>query len=150
MLYGYFQKVVLAEYLAIAVDNVYNTCAERTGYQLLIATVFVCVSDLLDFRSYSNIAIGAAKVIRLYAHEISIPVFSMSVAEFWKMAHFALYVVLGLSCIPLGGNRKGKVRKWFNLMVVFLVSGLWHGASWHYVFWGGLNGAYQVLSGCMS
>ena len=70
----------------------------------------------------------------------------MSVAEFWRRWHISLSTWFrDYLYIPLGGNRKGKVRKWFNLMVVFLVSGLWHGASWHYVFWGGLNGAYQVL-----
>ena len=147
MLYGYFQKVVLAEYLAIAVDNVYNTCAERTGYQLLIATVLFAFQIYCDFGSYSNIAIGAAKVMGFTLMEnFNTPYFSMSVAEFWRRWHISLSTWFrDYLYIPLGGNRKGKVRKWFNLMVVFLVSGLWHGASWHYVFWGGLNGAYQVL-----
>ena len=147
MLYGYFQKVVLAEYLAIAVDNVYNTCAERTGYQLLIATVLFAFQIYCDFGSYSNIAIGAAKVMGFTLMEnFNTPYFSMSVAEFWRRWHISLSTWFrDYLYIPLGGNRKGKVRKWFNLMIVFLVSGLWHGASWHYVFWGGLNGAYQVL-----
>lgn len=147
MLYGYFQKVVLAEYLAIAVDQVYNTYLERTGFQLLTATILFAVQIYCDFASYSNIAVGAAKIMGFHLMEnFETPYLSESVAEFWRRWHISLsgwfrdYLY-----IPLGGSKKGKWRKWCNVMIVFLVSGLWHGASWHYVLWGGLNGAYQVV-----
>lgn len=147
MLYGYFQKVVLAEYLAMAVDGVYNTYLERTGFQLLIATVLFAVQIYCDFASYSNIAVGAAKIMGFHLMEnFETPYLSESVAEFWRRWHISLsgwfrdYLY-----IPLGGSRKGKRKKYANIMIVFLVSGLWHGASWHFVLWGGLNGAYQVI-----
>lgn len=146
MLYGFFQKVVLSEYLAIAVDNVYDTYMERTGFQLLTATVLFAFQIYCDFGSYSNIAIGAAKVMGFQLMEnFDTPYFSESVAEFWRRWHISLSSWFkDYLYIPLGGSRKGRLRKQFNLMVVFLVSGLWHGASWHFVVWGFLNGAYQV------
>ncbi len=147
MLYGYFQKVVLAEYLAIAVDNVYNNFEDRTGFQLLIATILFAFQIYCDFGSYSNIAIGAARVMGFRLMEnFNTPYFAVSVADFWRRWHISLSTWFrDYLYIPLGGNRKGKLRKHFNLMVVFLVSGLWHGASWHYVVWGGLNGIYQII-----
>ena len=147
MLYGFFQKVVLAEYLAIAVNSVYNTYTQRTGFQLLTATVLFAFQIYCDFGSYSNIAIGAAKVMGFRLMEnFNTPYFAVSVADFWRRWHISLSTWFrDYLYIPLGGNRKGRVRKWFNLMIVFLVSGLWHGANWHFVIWGGLNGAYQVI-----
>lgn len=147
MLYGFFQKVVLSEYLAIAVNSVYDTYTERTGFQLLIATILFAFQIYCDFGSYSNIAIGAAKVMGFSLMEnFNTPYFSETVAEFWRRWHISLSSWFrDYLYIPLGGSRKGNVRKWFNLMVVFLVSGLWHGASWHFVIWGCLNGVYQVL-----
>lgn len=147
MLYGYFQKVVLAEYLAIAVDNVYNTFSERTGFQLLIATILFAFQIYCDFGSYSNIAIGAAQVMGFRLMEnFNTPYFSKSVSEFWRRWHISLSTWFrDYLYIPLGGSRKGRFRKQINRMIVFLVSGLWHGASWHYVIWGFLNGAYQVI-----
>ncbi len=147
MLYGYFQKVVLAEYLGIVVDSVYNSYLERTGFQLVVATVCFALQIYCDFGSYSNIAIGAARVMGFRLMEnFNTPYFAVSVADFWRRWHISLSTWFrDYLYIPLGGNRRGKLRKWFNLMAVFLVSGLWHGASWHYVVWGGINGAYQVI-----
>ena len=147
MLYGLFQKVVLAEYLAIVVDQVYNTYTERTGFQLLIATICFAFQIYCDFGSYSNIAIGAARVMGFRLMEnFHTPYFAVSVADFWRRWHISLSTWFkDYLYIPLGGNRKGKLRKHINLMIVFLVSGLWHGASWHFVVWGGLNGAYQII-----
>ena len=138
MLYGYFQKVVLAEYLAIAVDNVYNTCAERTGYQLLIATVLFAFQIYCDFGSYSNIAIGAAKVMGFTLMEnFNTPYFSMSVAEFWRRWHISLSTWFrDYLYIPLGGSRCSKGRLVWNLFAVWSLTGLWHGANWTFVCWG--------------
>lgn len=147
MLYGYFQKVVLAEYLAIAVDNVYNTYTDRTGFQLLLATIFFAFQIYCDFGSYSNIAIGAAKVMGFRLMEnFNTPYLAVSVADFWRRWHISLSSWFrDYLYIPLGGSRKGNVRKQINRMIVFFVSGLWHGASWHFVVWGCMNGAYQVI-----
>lgn len=147
MMYGFFQKVVLAEYLAIVVDQVYNTYTERTGFQLLIATICFAFQIYCDFGSYSNIAIGAARVMGFSLMEnFNTPYFAVSVADFWRRWHISLSTWFkDYLYIPLGGNRKGTFRKQINLMIVFLVSGLWHGANWHFVIWGGLNGAYQVI-----
>lgn len=147
MLYGYFQKIVLSEYLGIVVDSVYNNYANRTGFQLVVATVCFAFQIYCDFGSYSNIAIGAARVMGFRIMEnFNTPYFAVSVADFWRRWHISLSTWFrDYLYIPLGGNRKGRSRKWFNLMVVFTISGLWHGASWHFVMWGMLNGAYQVL-----
>lgn len=147
MLYGYFQKLVLSEYLGVVVDSVYNNYKSCTGFQLVVATVCFALQIYCDFGSYSNIAIGAARVMGFRLMEnFNTPYFAVSVADFWRRWHISLSTWFrDYLYIPLGGNRKGKVRKWFNLMVVFAVSGLWHGASWHFVMWGVLNGAYQVM-----
>lgn len=147
MVYGFFQKVVVSEYLAIVVNNVYDNYTERTGYQLLIASICFAFQIYCDFGGYSNIAIGAARVMGFELMEnFNAPYFSQSVAEFWRRWHISLSTWFrDYLYIPLGGNRKGKVRKQINLMIVFLVSGLWHGASMHYVIWGGINGLYQVI-----
>ena len=147
MLYGYFQKVVLAEYLGGVVDRVYNDWSACTGFQLTVATVCFAFQIYCDFGSYSNIAIGAAKVMGFRLMEnFNTPYFARSIAEFWRRWHISLSTWFrDYLNIPLGGNRRGKLRKQFNLMVVFTVSGLWHGANWHFVIWGALNGAYQVI-----
>lgn len=147
MLYGYFQKVVLAEYLAKVVDHVYNDWQLCSGFQLMIATICFAFQIYCDFGSYSNIAIGAAKVMGFRLMEnFNTPYFSQTVSEFWRRWHISLSTWFrDYLYIPLGGNRKGRLRKEINLMVVFLVSGLWHGASWHFVAWGGLNGIFQII-----
>ena len=151
MLYGYFQKVVLAEYLAVAVNSVFDSCLERTGFQLMVASVLFAFQIYCDFASYSNIAIGAAKVMGFRLMEnFNTPYFAQSVAEFWRRWHISLTTWFrDYLYIPLGGSRKGKWKKYRNIMIVFLISGLWHGASWHFVFWGCLNGMYQVIGECI-
>ena len=146
MLYGYFQKVVLAEYLGIAVDHVFDSWETATGFQLAAAAVCFAFQIYCDFASYSGIAIGAAKVMGFRLMEnFDTPYLSRSVAEFWRRWHISLSTWLrDYLYIPLGGNRRGTVRRRINLMIVFLVSGLWHGASWHFVIWGGLNGIWQI------
>ena len=147
MLFGYFQKVVLSSYLSMVVDNVYNNYQDRTGSQLIIATVCFAFQIYCDFGGYSNIAIGAAQVMGFRIMEnFNTPYFSKSVSEFWRRWHISLSTWFrDYLYIPLGCNRKGKRRKHFNLMVVFILSGLWHGAKWHFVAWGGINGIFQVI-----
>lgn len=146
MLFGFFQKVVVADRLAILVDEIYAHYQVYEGLEIVLATVFFAFQIYCDFASYSNIAIGAARVMGFRLMEnFNTPYFSTSVTEFWHRWHISLSTWFrDYLYIPLGGNRKGTLRKYINLMIVFLVSGLWHGASWHFVVWGGLNGFYQI------
>ena len=147
MLWGFFLKLVIADRAAILVNTVYDRYTEFGGAILLVATVFFAVQIYCDFASYSLIAKGAAKVMGFELMDnFRQPYFSTSIAEFWRRWHISLSSWFkDYLYIPLGGNRKGTVRKYFNLMVVFLVSGLWHGASWNFVIWGALHGVYQIF-----
>ena len=147
MLWGLFMKMVIADRLALLVDRVYNNWQRYGGVEIILATVFFAVQIYCDFGSYSSIAVGAAQVMGFRLMDnFRQPYFATSVAGFWRRWHISLTSWFrDYLYIPLGGNRKGKLRKYLNLMIVFLVSGLWHGASWHYVIWGGLNGAYQII-----
>lgn len=147
MLWGYFQKVVISDNVAILVNTVYDNHTEYGSIELILATVFFAIQIYCDFGGYSNIAVGAAKVMGFDLMEnFNTPYMANSVADFWHRWHISLSTWFrDYLYIPLGGNRKGRLRKYFNIMVVFLTSGLWHGASWHYVVWGGINGLYQVI-----
>lgn len=147
MLWGFFMKMVIADRIAMLVDQVYNNWQMYGGIEIILATVLFAIQIYCDFGSYSNIAIGAAQVMGFRLMDnFRQPYFATSVADFWRRWHISLTSWFrDYLYIPLGGNRKGKPRKYINIMIVFLVSGLWHGASWHYVAWGGLNGAYQIV-----
>jgi alginate O-acetyltransferase complex protein AlgI len=147
MLWGLFKKIVIADRLSLYVNAVYGNAANEQGMPLLLATIFFSFQIYCDFSGYSDIAIGAAKVMGFdLMTNFRRPVFAKSTAEFWKRWHISLsgwfkdYVYL-----PMGGN-KGTVLKWmFNIMVVFLISGLWHGANWTFIIWGGINGFYLIF-----
>lgn len=147
MLWGFFMKLVIADRIAVLVNHVYNNWQQYDGLAIIVATVFFAIQIYCDFGSYSNIAVGAAQVMGFELMEnFRQPYFAVSVADFWRRWHISLTSWFrDYLYIPLGGNRKGKLRKYCNMMIVFLTSGLWHGASWHYVVWGGLNGLYQVI-----
>ena len=147
MLWGYFQKIVIADRLAFLVDTVYGNVYQYQGGYYLLASVLFAVQIYCDFSGYSLIAVGAAKVMGFQLMEnFDCPYFAQSVAEFWRRWHISLTSWFrDYLYIPLGGNRKGTLRKYLNIMIVFLVSGLWHGAQWTYVVWGGLNGIFQVF-----
>ena len=147
MLWGYVLKVVLADRIAIMVDMIYGDPTTYGGWYLIVATVLFAFQIYCDFAGYSTIAMGAAKILGVDLMEnFNAPYLSRSVGEFWRRWHISLSTWFrDYLYIPLGGNRKGTARKYFNIMVVFLVSGLWHGASWSFVVWGGLNGLYQVI-----
>ena len=147
MIWGYFLKLVIADRISIFVDNVYANVGIYDGKYLLLASVLFAFQIYCDFAGYSTIAIGAAEVMGFELMEnFNSPYLSQSVAEFWRRWHISLSSWFkDYLYIPLGGNRKGKIKKYINIMIVFLVSGLWHGANWSYVVWGGLNGIYQVI-----
>lgn len=148
MLWGLFMKLVIADRLAIYVDAVYNNADKHSSYSLMLATFFFAIQIYCDFAGYSSIAIGAAKVMGFkLMTNFNRPYFSRSVAEFWKRWHISLSTWFkDYLYISLGGNRVGVPRWYFNLFIVFLVSGLWHGANWTYVIWGALNGFYLVFA----
>ncbi len=147
IMWGMFKKVVVADRVAIAVSTVYGNPQDFLGIHFIIATWFFAFQVYCDFSGYSDIAIGSARIM---GYELMTnfrrPYWARSIGEFWQRWHISLstwfrdYVY-----IPLGGNRRGRARFYFNIMVTFLASGLWHGASWNYVLWGGVNGVYVVI-----
>lgn len=147
MIWGGFQKIVIADRVVVVVDTIFNNFPEYGGMYIVVGAILFAFQIYCDFSGYSMIAIGAAKVMGFELMEnFNCPYFSMSVAEFWRRWHISLSSWFrDYLYIPLGGNRKGKLRKYINIMIVFLVSGLWHGAQWSYVIWGGLNGAFQII-----
>ncbi|MCI9445859.1 MAG: MBOAT family protein [Lachnospiraceae bacterium] len=151
MLWGYFQKIVIADRIGILVDTVYGSPGDYQGAYYLLASVLFAIQIYCDFSGYSLIAVGAAQVMGFRLMEnFDCPYFAKSVAEFWRRWHISLTSWFrDYLYIPLGGNRKGTARKYVNIMIVFLVSGLWHGAQWTYVVWGGLNGLFQVVGSLM-
>lgn len=149
MLWGFFKKVVIADNLAVLVNYVYNDPGHHPPVVLALATVFFAFQIYCDFAGYSDIAIGSAEVLGFkLMNNFNRPYFAKSVPEFWKRWHISLstwfkdYVY-----VPLGGNRVGKWRQVYNLLITFMISGLWHGAAWTFVIWGGLNGIYVAVSG---
>lgn len=147
MLYGMFLKIVVADRLSKVTDSVFDSYMRygRTG--LVIGMVAFSLQIYCDFSAYSTIAIGAAKVMGFSLMEnFDTPYFSQSIKEFWRRWHISLSTWFrDYLYIPLGGNRKGKFRKYINLLITFLVSGLWHGANWTFVVWGGIHGLYQII-----
>ena len=147
MLWGFFKKVVIADWLSVIVNTVYNNSQEYTGLMLAVATIFFAWQIFCDFSGYTDIALGAAQVLGFKLMEnFNRPYSARSISDFWKKWHISLstwfrdYVY-----IPLGGNRVPILRRYFNLLIVFLLSGLWHGANWTFVVWGALHGLYLIL-----
>lgn len=146
MLFGYFQKVAIGDKAKLLVDTVFAAPDQYGGVALFLAAAAFAVQIYCDFGGYSNIAVGAAQVLGFEMMEnFDTPYFAASIQEFWRRWHISLSTWFrDYLYIPLGGNRKGRARKYFNLMATFLVSGLWHGASGHFVVWGGIHGLYQI------
>lgn len=147
MLWGFFMKICVADVLSEYVNAVFNNVSQHNGTSMIIAAIFFTFQIYCDFGGYSNIAIGAARVMGFRLMEnFHIPYFSLNVKEFWKRWHISLSSwFMDYVYIPLGGNRCKYPRHLLNLMITFLVSGLWHGANWTFVIWGGLHGTYQVI-----
>lgn len=146
VLYGLFLKMVIADRAATIVDTVYGNSESYPGFYIIAATVFFAIQIYCDFYGYSTVARGSALLMGIHLMDnFSAPYYAKSVKEFWRRWHISLsgwfrdYLY-----IPLGGNRNSTLRKWCNLLVVFAISGLWHGASLAFIFWGFLNGVYQV------
>lgn len=145
--WGLFKKVVIADRLALFVNQVYGNPSEYTGLPLITATVFFAFQIFCDFSGYSDIAIGSAKCMGYdLMTNFERPYMATSIGGFWRRWHISLstwfkdYVY-----IPLGGNRTSKGRWYLNLLIVFLLSGIWHGANWTFVIWGLLHGVYLIF-----
>ncbi len=148
MLWGLFKKIVVADRLALYVDAVYKNVDFHSGFTLLVATYLFAFQIYCDFSGYSDIAIGAARVLGFdLMKNFNRPYFSLTIPEFWRRWHISLSTWFkDYLYIPLGGNRVPVARMYLNLAIVFIVSGLWHGANWTFIFWGALHGAYIVSS----
>jgi len=147
MLWGMFKKVVIADRLSIFVNKVYGQPFDFQGLPLIVATIFFTFQIYCDFSGYSDIAIGSARMMGLdLMKNFDRPYFSKNISEFWRRWHISLSTWFrDYLYIPLGGNRVSEYRRYFNLFFVFMMSGLWHGASWHFVIWGGLHGIYLIF-----
>lgn len=146
--WGMFQKVIVSDRLAIIVDEIYGNYSEYGLTTIVFATIAFAFQIYCDFDGYTNIACGAAEVmgIRLMKN-FKQPYLATNVREFWKRWHISLTSWFrDYLYIPLGGNRKGAVRKYMNTLIVFVVSGVWHGVGWNFILWGGIHGVAQVCS----
>lgn len=148
MVWGFFKKVVVADRLALVVDQVYQDPTQFTGFPLIAGALFFGIQVYCDFSGYSDIAIGSAQVMGFRLMDnFNRPFHSGTMAEFWRRWHISLMTWFrDYVYIPLGGNRVGKWRWYFNLFVTFTLSGLWHGAHWGMILWGSLNGCYLIFS----
>lgn len=147
MAWGFFKKCVIADRLAAFVNDVYGNVNDYHGISVILATAFFALQIFCDFSGYSDIAIGSARCMGYnLMMNFDRPYLSTSISEFWRRWHISLstwfrdYVY-----IPLGGNRVSKWRWYLNLVLVFTISGIWHGANWTFMIWGFLHGMYLVI-----
>ncbi len=146
-IWGAFKKLVIADVLAVVVNTAYAKPAEFSGFQLFFAAICYSVQIYCDFSAYSDMAIGSARIMGIaLPQNFDCPYFAVSLRDFWKRWHISLTSWFrDYLYIPLGGNRRGKWRGYLNIIIVFLISGLWHGAAWGFIVWGGLHGVLQVV-----
>ncbi len=146
-LMGVVKKIVIANRLAVCVDAVFAAPAAYDGASILCAVFSYSIQIYCDFSGYSDMAVGIA---RFFGYDLcrnfNLPYISKNPTEFWKRWHISLSSWLqDYVYIPLGGNRKGKIRTYINLFLTMILGGLWHGASWHFVVWGGVHGGALIV-----
>lgn len=146
LLLGIFEKVVFSDYLAIIANNILNN-SHISGYTAIFGVVLYSFVIYLDFDSYSNIAIGTARLFGIHMPKnFNSPYLGHNLKDFWSRWHISLSTFLkDYIYIPLGGNKKGIVVKYFNILTVFVVSGIWHGATINFVIWGVLHGLIRII-----
>ncbi|MDE6664491.1 MAG: MBOAT family protein [Lachnospiraceae bacterium] len=146
MFWGLFQKLVIADRASLLVNEVYDHYQSYGFLEISIATFLFAFQIYCDFAGYTNIARGASNVMGFeLMQNFRQPYFAISIKDFWRRWHISLTSwFTDYLYIPLGGNRKGDVRKYINIFIVFIVSGLWHGASWNFIVWGFVHAVYQV------
>lgn len=147
LLWGMFFKVVVADRLGLYVDTVYKDYEHYSGLTCLVASLFYSIQIYGDFAGYSWMAIGIARILGFdLINNFKRPYFSTSVTDFWRRWHISLSRWLkDYVYIPLGGSRCSKLRNYWNILITFLVSGIWHGANWTFIVWGVLHGVFQII-----
>lgn len=147
LLWGMFLKLVLADRLGLYVDKVVADYAMYDGPTCVLSAIFYSLQIYGDFAGYSLMAVGVAKLMGFdLINNFSRPYFSISVTDFWRRWHISLSRWLkDYVYIPMGGSRCSKLRNYWNILITFLVSGIWHGANWTYIIWGIIHGAVQVI-----
>ncbi len=146
-IFGLFTKMVIADRIAVIANTVFKHFYIYGSFELFIGMIAYSIQIYSDFYSYSLMALGMSKMFGYtVTNNFNAPYFSRSIKEFWRRWHISLSQWLkDYIYIPLGGNRCNVLCRYRNLFITFLVSGIWHGASWNYVFWGGLHGIYQII-----
>ena len=146
--FGLFKKVVIADRLALFVDDIYQRPQLHSGWALIIAIFFYSFQIYCDFSGYSDIAIGAARVMGVdLMQNFRSPYLSRSIPEFWRRWHISLSTWFrDYLFIPLGGSRVPLQRLCLNILIVFVISGFWHGANWTFLVWGLLHAVFMILS----
>jgi alginate O-acetyltransferase complex protein AlgI len=141
-IFGLFKKVVIADWLSVFVDDVFSTPNAFHAMSILLAVIAYAIQIYFDFSGYSDMAIGCAKCLGYdFARNFNMPYISRNISEFWRRWHISLSSWLKeYVYIPMGGNRKGICRTYIHNMVTMLLGGLWHGADWTFVAWGGVHG----------
>jgi alginate O-acetyltransferase complex protein AlgI len=147
VLWGLFKKVVIADRLSLYVDAIYNNPTHHSGISSAVATIFFTFQIYCDFSGYSGIAIGTARVLGIDLMEnFRRPYLAASIKDFWGRWHISLSTWFrDYLYIPIGGSRVNVAKHIRNLVIVFIISGLWHGANWTFIIWGALHGVYQVI-----
>lgn len=147
MIWGFFMKVVIADRLSLIVNAAYNNADSHNGTTLMIATIFFAFQIYCDFAGYSNIAIGASRIMGFdLMTNFRRPYLAQNIGEFWNRWHISLSTWFkDYLYIPLGGNRVSQSRNYLNVFITFVVSGIWHGANWTFVIWGFLHGSYNAV-----
>ncbi|MBQ7284585.1 MAG: MBOAT family protein, partial [Oscillospiraceae bacterium] len=146
MAIGFFKKIAVADVLAMFIGAVFNDLESYSALMLIFTACAYSIQLYADFSGYSDIARGCAKVLGFdIVDNFSTPFLSTSFKEFWNRWHISLSSWFGSYVyIPLGGNRKGEMRKYINIAIIFLLSGLWHGSAWTFIIWGALHAIYRV------
>jgi alginate O-acetyltransferase complex protein AlgI len=152
MCMGYFMKLVVADRCSLYVNAVYNNVHSHSGITFIVATFFFAFQIYSDFAGYSLIAIGASQALGIQLMtNFRTPYASRSLSEFWRRWHISLSTWFrDYLYVPLGGSHGSKLKTYRNLMITFLVSGLWHGANWTYVIWGGFHGLYLIFENAVA
>ena len=146
ILWGMFKKIVIADRLSSYTDNIFNNPYGYSGIMVLFSVLFFSFQIYCDFSGYTDIAIGSARILGInLMKNFDFPYMSKSIAEFWRRWHISLSTWFrDYLYIPLGGNRGSSLRKYFNLLIVFSISGIWHGANWTFLIWGILHWLFLV------
>ena len=146
MLWGFFKKIAVADRLSPYVDSAYNDYFNQTGSTLLLATFFFAIQIYCDFSGYSDIALGTAKTMGFdLMQNFRRPYLAANITDFWRRWHISLSTWFkDYLYIPLGGSKVSTLKVYRNILIVFLLSGLWHGANWTFIIWGLLHGFFNI------